>query len=311
VNENSITHTSAHSYGEPSAIVNTQLENPLAENASIPSTDKLLNRNLFAKDAPEELKGFYLENFSISTNQTVDLEKQSQLNKVRHDLYEEIHSTLMSFKNNDTYLQDKLRFRTLNYIDCKFQRDDRKRLYIEIILDTIRNTKISTLCRFFIHGNNLYLACDSYVLGRLKKRQLIIQIVILFLLIPSLPVLFAFFVIPGIIACLYLYAVWNKFIKALLDGESLMYALRINFPKMIRTNSLDRDDCSMYLKSLFPLIIESLKVVLNKHGLLNKTLEESLKAISQNIGNQTINVNTQGGNILGAMIGSINSKVNN
>ncbi|MBW4635288.1 MAG: FHA domain-containing protein [Iphinoe sp. HA4291-MV1] len=273
--------------------------------------EKFINRGFFDREHPEELRGYFLRGFSISNNQDVDWENQSKLTQVRHDLYEEIYKTLVDFKKHDSYLEEKLYFRIVKYIDYKYQISDRERLYIEIVLDTIRNTKISTLCRFFINGNNLYIAADSYALGRLKKRNLIFQTIILLILIPSLPGLFAFFIVPGIIALWYLYSVWIKFIRTLFQGESFMYALRINFQNKISNNSFDLDDTSIFLKSLFPLIIESLKKILKKHNMLSKQLEEYLEEISKNIGGQTINIDTGGGGIFGSIFGSANSKVNN
>ncbi|AFY41843.1 hypothetical protein [Nostoc sp. PCC 7107] len=273
--------------------------------------ERFINRGFFDREDPQELRGYYLGNFSISLNQTVALDDQHKLINIRQDLYEEICRRLNEFKNTDAYLADKLYFKMVRYTDYKYQGSDRDRLYIEIVLDTLRGTKISTICRFFIHGNNLYIAADSYALGKLNICGLIIQTIFLFILLTSLPALLALFIIPGIIAGLYLYSTWIKFIRALFQRESFVYALRINFPRPLRSNFFDLDDCFMFLKSILPMIIESLRKVLEQHELLDKTMEQYLNEISKNISGQTINVNTGGGNIIGAILGGGNNTVNN
>ncbi len=281
------------------------------EKSIINFTDKYVNRHPFDREHPEDFRGFWLKDFNVSKNQEFDLKHLEKLNDVRLNLYKDLDRVLKEFTVNDTYLENKLHFRNLKYIDARLKNQDRDRLYIEIVFNTVRNTKITTLCRFFVHGNNLYIGIDSYILGRLKKRKLIIQFFILWLLGPLLPYLFGLFIIPGLLASLYLYIIWVGFIRALLQGESFMYALRVNFPKDISVNSFDLDDSSMYLKSLLPLVLEALKRTLKEHNMLEKEMNEYLEEISKKIIGQTINVNTGGGGIVGSILGSVSSKVSN
>jgi hypothetical protein len=185
------------------------------------------------------------------------------------------------------------------------------------VRDTIRKTKITTLLRFFVNGDNLYLAADSYVLGKLKKRKLIFHSILLIIIVTTainplvwfVPVSLLF--IPIFLVLWYLYSTWIKFIQALSQRESFITALRINFPKNISDNAFDLDDIFMFLKIIYPLMISSLEEVLRKHGLLDEDLTTVLKDIRKNISQTTINVNTGGGGIIGAIFGGNNNSIKN
>ncbi|NEQ63878.1 MAG: hypothetical protein F6K53_43955 [Moorea sp. SIO4A1] len=251
-----------------------------------------------------------LINFSIGINKNFKLEDQDKLKNVRINLYEELYLILKKSKIKDTYLNKLLKVRIVNYIDKKYENKDRDRLYIEILLNTIRNTKITTLCRCLIQGNNLYIAADSYALGRLNKTQLILNLIILLLII-LIPSLFNIFVISIILAILYLLLFWIKFFRALSQKESFLSALRINFHKNLSSNDFDLDDSFMHLKTIMPLIISAIQEVLEKNKMLEPDLKQYLDQTLKNISSQTININTQGGSIIGAILGGKNNAINN
>jgi len=202
---------------------------------------KFINRLFLDKEDPEQLRGSWLRGFSFSFNRFLSLSEHSKLDKIRKDLYVEIDRKLREYQDLDPHLgQENLHFKLINYIDYKYQRKDRERLYIELIRNTIRQTKVTTLIRIFVNGSNLFIAADSYTLGKLKKRQLILQIFIFWVLIS--PGSWFIYTITGglalILAIGYLYKTWISFIRSLFQRESLMGALRINFPKNVRSKAI-------------------------------------------------------------------------
>lgn len=277
---------------------------------------RYINRNLFDKEDPSELRGTWLKNFSFSFNRSLGVKAQSKLVTLRKDLYEGVCKKLEEFQKQDAYLNAYLSFKVIRYIDYKYQ-DDRERLYIEIIRNTIRGAKITTLLRFFVNGDNLYLAADSYALGELKKRKMIFHSILLlfFILLALNPFVWVFIVsllfIPAFLSLWYLYSAWIELIRALSQGEPFLHALRLNFPKNIKGNAFDLDDISMFLKSIYPLIIFSLEETLGKNDLLDEDLRTILENIRDNIGQSSININTDGGNIIGGIIGGISNVINN
>ncbi|ACK74158.1 hypothetical protein PCC7424_5596 (plasmid) [Gloeothece citriformis PCC 7424] len=286
-------------------------------------TLKYINRVFFDKEDPEQLRGTWLKNFSFSFNRNLALidrfskrriafKDQSKLYTVREDLYKDILIRLDEYKKNDYHLTEQLHFKLINYRDYKYE-NDRDRIYLEIVRNTIRCTKITTFLRFFVNGDNLYIAADSYALGRMSKRKVLWQTIILFLLIsPGTWFIYVFTVGLGLVVALwYLYSSWINFIRSLFQGEPFLSALRVNFPKNIKSNAFDLDDSYMFLKSIYPLIISSLEDTLRKHNLLDKDLEEILKGISNDIGKTSINIDTGGGGIIGSVISGLNNTINN
>ncbi len=273
--------------------------------------DQSINRGFFDRKHPGDLRGDLFRGFRISYNKTISLDFIDKMINIRQDLYKKIYENLHKVQNKDSILEKNLRFRIICYIDDKYKDTDRERLYIELIFDTIRSTKITTLCRFFVHGNNLYIGSDSYALGKVSIIKLLFQVYILLNLIPLLPILFSFFIIPGILALWYLYSTWINFFRALFQGENFWYALRINFPKNISDSSFDIDDSLIFLKSVLPIILVSMKEALRKNDIIEKELEDYLDEMIENFGRQTININTGGGGIFGAIIGGLNNVVNN
>lgn len=299
-----------------------------------PIKKREINRNIFDKEDPEQLQGTWIRPFSLSFSYSPKDKNQSKLESVKEDLYKSIYNSFKNSKKDkdNIYLRDRLFINVINYIDSKYY-NDRDRIYIELKNYTIRHTKITTLMRFFVNGDNLYLAADSYALGRLSKRTLIFQSIVLLILIIFIffPMILgiigiasndpisqffgtsavSLFSLPSFVTVLYLYLTWIKFIRALSQGESLIDALRVNFPKNIKGNAFDLDDIQMFLKSISPLIISSLEASLEKHGLLDEDMITVLKDIKNNISQTTINVNTGGGGIIGSMIGGLNNAINN
>jgi len=119
-----------------------------------------------------------------------------------------------------------------------------------------------------------------------------------------------YFVISGIIAVIYLYKVWIDVIRSLVQKEPLTEALRQKFNNNVSNNSFDEDDTLMYLKSIFPLIIDSVRAALDTNDLLKEDIVDKLDKFLET-GQQVINVDTGGGNILGSILGGKSNKINN
>jgi len=66
----------------------------------------------------------------------------------------------------------------------------------------------------------------------------------------------------------------------------------------------------MYLKSIFPLIIDSVRAALDTNDLLKEDIVDKLDKFLET-GQQVINVDTGGGNILGSILGGKSNKINN
>ncbi len=91
--------------------------------------------------------------------------------------------------------------------------------------------------------------------------------------------------------------------------SKIWLGLKINFPRKLTDNSFDVDDTLIFLKSLLPLIIISLRKTLKKHNLLEKDLADKLTEAIANI--ETISINTGGGGIFSSNFGRLNNVFNN
>lgn len=221
--------------------------------------DYSINKNFLDEENPEELRGFWLKSFSFSFNKKLALKDKSDLENVTDILYKGVNEKLQEYKTIDPYFHEGLNFRIINYKDEQYK-NDRDRLYLQMEWETIRKTQITTMLRFFLNGDNLYIANDFYALGRINKISLgfhlmILAYILLFLIIPFL--FFIIFLVPWLIlsgiqdlangglflsillpillpnllymlflmilltiAIWYLYFRWIKFIKALFNGKS-------------------------------------------------------------------------------------------
>ncbi|NES92960.1 MAG: hypothetical protein F6K13_29140 [Okeania sp. SIO2B9] len=235
-----------------------------------------------------------------------DLNGSQEGMKTRHILYE--------------YQDEWLKLRS---------KPDRERWVIRILHETPRQTIISTLCRFYTNGTNLYIGIDSYFIGRLKIWSLVFHTVLLFffglwfligiitnigtiflvitdpMLIASFFMTILFMIIPG----LYLYLSWFPVAKAMLDGESFMAALKHRFNDNQFQNMFDEDDVLTYLKSLLPFILQRLKVVLKEYGIEDQDVYKKLDGIIAGIENQQISFNNSGV-MFGVQFGNNNSQKN-
>lgn len=105
------------------------------------------------------------------------------------------------------------------------------------------------------------------------------------------------FSMAPIIFLVGLAVVFRKTLRALLSGDPPSIALRKQFPGELGAGSFDDDDVIAFFKTNLDLTLEAISQVLERHGIDTK----ALRAIIQNL--QTINVNTGGGEIVGAVFG--------
>lgn len=105
------------------------------------------------------------------------------------------------------------------------------------------------------------------------------------------------FSMAPIIILLALVVVLRKFLRNLFSGDSVSIALRKQFPGELGVGSFDDDDVIAFFKTNLDLTLAAISKVLEEHGIDTK----ALRTIIQNL--QTINVNTGGGEIVGAVFG--------
>ena len=301
---------------------------------------KTINFPFFGKKDPSQYLGLWLENFAISfypysnisTSEIVDESKQD-VTEIRKKIYEDLLENLKFLTGiNESQEGVKIRYFLYEYQDERLKlrsKPDRERWVIRILYETPRQTMISTLCRFYTNGTNLYIGIDSYFIGRLKIWSLLSHTLLLLvfglwfligivtnigtillvivnpLLIASLFVTILSVIIPG----LYLYFSWFPVAKAMLDGESFMAALKHRFNDDQFQNLFDKDDVLTYLKSLLPLILQRLKIVLKRYGIDDPNVYKKLDEIIASIENQQITFNNSGP-MFGVQFGNNNSQNN-
>lgn len=96
---------------------------------------------------------------------------------------------------------------------------------------------------------------------------------------------------------LVLGVVFRTFLKNLFSGDFPSIALRKQFPGELGVGSFDDDDVIAFFKTNLDLTLTAISDVLERHGIDTR----ALRTIIQNL--QTINVNTGGGEIVGAVFG--------
>lgn len=109
------------------------------------------------------------------------------------------------------------------------------------------------------------------------------------------------FVAVALSSLLVLAAVFRKFLKNLFSGDTPSIALRKQFPGELGVGSFDDDDVIAFFKTNLDLTLTAISDVLERHGIDTR----ALRTIIQNL--QTINVNTGGGEIVGAVFGGTNN----
>jgi len=299
---------------------------------------------------PPQYLGVKLNNFSTSqlfyikdTNQDNKKENslKQELTEIRDKIYLSIIDNINDLKNPKDIEEG---IKTNDYFNVyddfvlktRFRRD-RQRLVVRITRITPRETRISTLCRFYTSGNNLYLVVDSYLLGQLNILSLVINTILLISILPlffsgvlyflgslvfllsnlstSLEVktLFLLLFLPAIspiIPGFYLYKTWVPVLKSLLNKENFLSALKHKFHNRNFSNLFDEDDGLTYLKTVVPYILEQAENTLRDCGITDNNIFNKFDELKKAILSQPkIAVNNQG-SIFGLQIGDNNNQQN-
>jgi hypothetical protein len=85
-------------------------------------------------------------------------------------------------------------------------------------------------------------------------------------------------------------------------------SLRHSFGKGLDNNSFDIDDSLIFLKSLMPFVIETVKEVFSNNGILIQSFEDILIGIQSNIASQSINLTAIDSTFVGVNIGGSNNR---
>jgi len=268
-------------------------------NKSFSEKTQYINRFLFDKKHPEENLGIWFQSVSGSTIFPTTIEDESKINNFIESLYSNLYQKLETTLKKDEL---NIKIEAILFIDKRVS-FDKKRLYLIIKNRSIRKTEITTLCRFYKSGNRIYIAIDSYGLGQIKWVPFLINVFIFlttFLL--TLPLL-------GIPAILLGLLMWKNIVKGLKQGETFERSVRQTYPKAINNNSFDHDDVSMYLKSLLPLIYDSIGETFKEY---NIDISEELQKIVQNIViNNVTGNNNRVGNLSNRIIDLVSDNKSN
>ena len=161
--------------------------------------------------------------------------------------------------------------------------------------DTLYGARTTVFIRFLSYGDNLYLALDTYVLGKPEWESLVKRVLISALI--SLPIITAPFVI----------LLWLKMIQRVNNESNLMLALRQEFPGGIVEGPFDLDDILMFAKSTIQKSITAVVDIFIEEEISI----EALGKYAVTVNNVTVNNTNSGGgtfNMSGATTGVNNTK---
>lgn len=292
--------------------------------SSSPSNIKLFNRDLYDIRDPLEFAGIRQNRFCISFTYEVG---KKMLPQICDELYSEV------VKRAQEESVSKVSIEVNDYLDASQQGKEQPRRYIVISRETNRSTRCGIFVRFLPFGDHLYIGVDSYVLGAIDWIALVVRLILT--LIP-LFILFSYlsfvnfinsFSSPfssspfssrsssgldaGLFCCfipllLFVVLLWVDTIKAFRQHGNLWLALRQSASLLPSGHSFDVDDTLMFFKSALPLIIFSVRAVLQKYNIPIKSIDDT---IIQNI-NNTVTISSGGGilSIVGSIIGGNNNR---
>lgn len=279
---------------------------------------KLFNRGIFDRNDPAEAIGVNLPGFSL-----YHLYSDIEADKAK-DICQEVYSRVLAALKTQT--PEHAKSVKIKYADYQHKDEEGPRDYIVVTRETPRGTRATILVRCLSYGNNVYLGIDSYLLGSLDKIALLRRVLyslvpFAFLLCPLL------FVIPSILVSamagpfaqqssltdslqpigicavpILIFALffWTDVIRGLSQHGNLVLALRESFNNIPDTETFNLDDVFMFLKSVLPIILFSVRDVFQENGLDIKTLDNfistvnNINNISQTFNNFAPNAGVQG-----------------
>lgn len=189
----------------------------------------------------------------------------------------------------------------IDYSDAGFG-DEPARRFVVTHTDTRRRTLVTVNAYVRAYGQHLYYSVRSYILPPLSIWKLLLGVLFTYIAFTRVDDVMAtagfysrkqaFVVAVAVVAFAF-----RKLIRNLLAGDPVVTALRKQFPRRFDWGTFNDDDVAAFLKTSLRLTLGTIAAVLEEHGIG----AAGLRAIVQNL--QTINVQTGGGSIVGAVFG--------
>lgn len=233
------------------------------------------NGTLMPRD-PAELLGTRLDGFALNFVQPLPESLASCSEQLRADTYQQLHQNLTQAPGA------RLNSLNVDYSDEKVRHEEPRR-YIRVQMRTLRDTQVTTLFRCYAAGPYLYMATDSYRLGRLGISSLVFRILItLVLFLWALPT--ALFTFGGslVLFALFLWWAWGTVLRGAMSGR-IDDALRTAFPRAVKDSSFDVDDILIYLKTLLPSITAAFRESCAQHGVDMTTVDEAILDLNKKV----------------------------
>jgi hypothetical protein len=253
-------------------------------------------RNFLDQQDPFVCAGEPLDEFTFSGSYELPLHESAQ------EIADEIRAAIHDSLSNGNLARAELD--VIDFSDALMQHEAPRR-FIVTRTTTPRRTPITIYAYFQPYGQHLFYSVRSYAVPSLNGWKLLAALVVGFMgfgpLFGLVGMLLALKPGMGIFLLLVIGAgvtfVCRKFIRNITSGDSVSIALRKQFPGAMTIGSYDDDDVIAFLKTNIALTLGTIAKVLEKHGVETGTLRQ----VVQNL--HTINIDTGGGGIVGAVFG--------
>lgn len=252
-------------------------------------------RSLLDLKDPFESAGRQMWNFTFSGSYDLDGQPPEP---VAEEIRERLYKQLLDGNLADAQLQ------VVDFDDASRVEESARR-FVVTSTNTRRHTLVTVNTYLRAYGDHLYFSVRSYILPPLSIWKLMMSVSLTYVLLSGASYVASvgwmlglgfggsyLFVMLAIIAF-----VFRKLIRNLLAGDPVLTALRKQFPKRFDWGTFNDDDVTAFLKTNLHLTLRTIASVLDAHGIETG----GLRAIVQNL--QTVNVNTGGGSIMGAVFG--------
>ncbi len=242
---------------------------------------RTFNETMAPKD-PADFLGTWLAAFAVNFVLPIPEHALQYAGNLRDAIYEETFRRLSSGEIG------RVDHEVVDYSDSKVPAEPARR-YIRVRLRTPRDNQVTTLFRCFVSGVNLYVAIDSYRLGRVSVTAVAWRACVSFAAFIFAAVntnrLSAVVLWPLFGALIWWF--WGDVLRAARHG-GLSEGLRSKYPKSFVRSSFDLDDSYMFLKAELPLIMQVLREVGPRYGLDLTTWEETIAESVKRITSQTV-----------------------
>jgi hypothetical protein len=254
------------------------------------------NETMAPKD-PADFLGNWLGAFAVNFVLPLPAEARRYSGELREAIYSETNQRLSSGEVG------QVDHAIIDYSDSKLPAEPARR-YLRIRLRTPRDNQVTSLFRCFVSGINLYVAVDSYRLGRVSVaavlwRACLSVAALLAAIATTIPFGFVGWPLFGVL----MWKFWGDALRAARHG-GLSEGLRTKYPRSFVRSSFDLDDSYMFLKAVLPLIMQVLRDVAPRYGLDLPTWEETITESLKKVTTGTVYNNTViAGTVSGVNIG--------